>query len=136
MSYVKNNWKNGDVISADKLNHMEDGISSGGGAMIVGGTWGEIKEEDWGYKVEFTADKTWEEISQALQSGTLCIFSSRNPQYPNTIVARVIEGAYYSELMDGGSKPYVVDIPFFPDGVLSSATPNGALTGAFGWSKD
>ena len=27
MSYAKNNWANGDVITAEKMNHMEDGIA-------------------------------------------------------------------------------------------------------------
>lgn len=27
MAYIKNDWETGDVITADKLNHMEDGIS-------------------------------------------------------------------------------------------------------------
>ena len=30
MSYVKNSWKSGDIITATKLNHMEDGIAAGG----------------------------------------------------------------------------------------------------------
>ena len=32
MSYIKNDWKNGDVISAKKLNHIEDGIEEAFGA--------------------------------------------------------------------------------------------------------
>lgn len=28
MSYVKQDWEKGDVITHDKLNHMEDGIDS------------------------------------------------------------------------------------------------------------
>lgn len=36
MAYVKQTWSCGDEISADKLNHMEDGISSasGGGYSV------------------------------------------------------------------------------------------------------
>lgn len=30
MAYEKNTWTNGDTITAEKLNHMEDGISEGG----------------------------------------------------------------------------------------------------------
>lgn len=30
MSYEKQTWNCGDVVTADKLNHMEDGIASGG----------------------------------------------------------------------------------------------------------
>ena len=42
MSYVKTNWANGDTITADKLNHIEQGVydassggSSGGGPLDV-----------------------------------------------------------------------------------------------------
>ena len=31
MSYTPTTWQNGDVITAEKLNHMEDGIAEGGG---------------------------------------------------------------------------------------------------------
>lgn len=31
MAYEKTNWQAGDVITAEKLNHMEDGIASGVG---------------------------------------------------------------------------------------------------------
>ena len=30
MAYVKNTWAKGDIITAAKLNHMEDGIAAGG----------------------------------------------------------------------------------------------------------
>jgi hypothetical protein len=30
MAYVKNTWAKGDIITATKLNHMEDGIADGG----------------------------------------------------------------------------------------------------------
>lgn len=32
MAYEKQTWQTGDVITADKLNHIEDGIASGGSA--------------------------------------------------------------------------------------------------------
>lgn len=40
MSYTKNTWQTGDTVTAEKLNHMEDGIaaasgSSGGGVLVV-----------------------------------------------------------------------------------------------------
>ena len=34
--YEKHNWVNGEVITEDKLNHMEDGISTGGGIYTYG----------------------------------------------------------------------------------------------------
>ena len=35
MSYDKQTWQRGDVITANKLNHMEDGIATGGGVLVV-----------------------------------------------------------------------------------------------------
>lgn len=35
MAYVKNTWAKGDIITASKLNHMEDGISAGGSGIKV-----------------------------------------------------------------------------------------------------
>lgn len=35
MSYEKQTWQTGDVVTANKLNHMEDGIATGGGDVLV-----------------------------------------------------------------------------------------------------
>jgi len=56
MSYEKQNWKNGDVITETKLNHMEDGIASGGGVLVVGVT----VDGSTG-----TLTNTWQEIHDA-----------------------------------------------------------------------
>lgn len=34
MSYEKQTWATGDIVTADKLNHMEDGIAAGGGSVF------------------------------------------------------------------------------------------------------
>lgn len=34
MSYIKQTWVTGEVITADKLNHMEEGISAANGAHL------------------------------------------------------------------------------------------------------
>ena len=56
--YEKQNWKNGDVITEEKLNHMEEGIAS---SVLV------VNENDG------TLDKTWQEILDAYQSGTVVL---------------------------------------------------------------
>lgn len=66
MSYVKHTWVNNEVISASKLNNIEDGIeeasqSGGGGALIVTSSYSAGAE---------TMDKTVQEIYDALMSGT------------------------------------------------------------------
>lgn len=53
MSYTPTNWQNGDTITADKLNKLEQGVASaGGGALIVTAANG-------------TLNKTWKEIHDA-----------------------------------------------------------------------
>lgn len=74
MSYTKTTWKTGDVITAEKLNKMEDqvaaneeAISSAGGddsVFIVN-----IDAEDNGGTITATADKTRQEMSAATDAG-------------------------------------------------------------------
>lgn len=59
MAYEKQTWACGDTITADKLNHMEDGIANAGGGseslMVT-----ETKSDD-----KRVLDKTWQEIYDA-----------------------------------------------------------------------
>ena len=55
MSYEPTNWKNGDIVTADKLNKLERGVASaGGGALIV------TEDAETG-----ALNKTWKEIHDA-----------------------------------------------------------------------
>lgn len=68
MSYEKQTWANGDVITADKLNHMEDGIAGGSSddnLFVV-----TISEEG----TVASSDKTWREITTAFNEGKKCIY--------------------------------------------------------------
>jgi len=64
--YEKQTWKNGDVITEDKLNHMEDGIASCG-MFIVGSTYDKSTQTE-------TLDKTYKEIVDAFNAGQNVIF--------------------------------------------------------------
>lgn len=66
MSYNKTNWKTGDVISAEKLNNIEDGIAGAGGVLVVN----ETIDESTGIA---TLDKTWQEIYDAMFVGGVII---------------------------------------------------------------
>ena len=59
MAYEKQTWANGDIITAEKLNHMEDGIYANG-VLVVGTTVS-------GNTI--TLDKTWLDIHEALLTG-------------------------------------------------------------------
>ena len=54
MAYEKQTWVTGEVITKEKLNHMEDGIADSGGVIVA--------EED----SDAQLDKTWQEICDAL----------------------------------------------------------------------
>ena len=55
MSYEKQTWTTGDTITAEKLNHMEDGIENNG-TLVVNA----VESDDI-----ITLDKTWQEIYDA-----------------------------------------------------------------------
>lgn len=58
MSYTKQTWATGDVITADKMNHMEDGIAEGGGFLAV-----EMDVDS--QSLVAVLNKTWNEIAEA-----------------------------------------------------------------------
>ena len=72
MSYVKQTWATGDTVTSAKLNHMEDGIASGGGMLIV-----TLAEEVWencdglgGEGRIYTFSHTWQEMKDAFDAHT------------------------------------------------------------------
>lgn len=69
MSYEKQTWQTGDVVTSAKLNHMEDGIAgggSGGGVLIVNVT---VEQEGPDTFEVTSVSKTAEEIYSAASSG-------------------------------------------------------------------
>ena len=64
MSYDKNTWQTGDVVTSEKLNHMEQGIesASGGGVFVVSAS---LDSEVGGYILS----ETWQTIYNAMDSG-------------------------------------------------------------------
>ena len=60
MAYTKNTWETGDIVSSQKLNHMEDGIEGAYEVMAIN-------------KNDSDLDKTWQEIYDAIGAGALCV---------------------------------------------------------------
>ena len=61
MSYTPTNWTNGDVITTEKLNKIENGIvtaSSSGGVLVVNMVYDDETDTEY-------TDKTWKEIYDA-----------------------------------------------------------------------
>lgn len=67
MSYEKQTWQSGDIVTSAKLNHMEDGIAGGGsGALVVNVT---VEQEGPDTFEVTSVSKTAEEIYSAASSG-------------------------------------------------------------------
>lgn len=79
MAYEKQEWKCGDTITADKMNHIEDGIESAGGGndapfyVLDVETDGESRDAALTGDAPFDDSQhnitTWDEIVSILESG-------------------------------------------------------------------
>lgn len=68
MSYTPTEWTNGDVITAEKLNHIESGVEESYNneeTLLV--TFTTTNSQD------YTCDKTYSEIEQAIADGKIVI---------------------------------------------------------------
>ena len=96
MAYTKNTWADGDVVTSEKLNHMEDGIADAGGIMIINDT-------------DNTLDKTWQEISDAMAANTFCVIKTVLQGIDGSSVCNyLVVEAGYSEL--NGTSPYYLSV--------------------------
>ena len=119
MAYEKQTWKTGDVITEEKLNHMEDGISNVGGIFFVKSTYSITANQN-------VLDKTWQEIKDAFSNGNVVVINDGTEQLfvnkepyggsglgyvvesatvgPNSVVATYIADAVdsYPMAQDGG----------------------------------
>lgn len=86
MGYEKQTWQTGDVITATKLNHMEDGIASTS-VLIVLATL-DAEEE------EVVLDKTWQEIKNAVDSGTIVMHYSPDEGEEYSVAISFINAIY------------------------------------------
>ena len=67
MAYEKQTWECGDVITADKMNHMEDGIANAGGGDTDAFVINVSRDTDKPWI--FVSDKTYNEIDTAYGEG-------------------------------------------------------------------
>ena len=104
MSYTPTTWASGDVVTAAKLNKLEQGLANGGGgSFIVTFTWNSTNNK-------FVANKTWAELDAAITGGMTAVFvfpisAWQGGSEPCTMYSPVImytrdpdAGAYYSDL--------------------------------------
>lgn len=112
MSYTKNAWTCGDVITAEKLNNMEDGIEQaveccGGGSapLIFSYTMEETTAEECPYDGrKFTYSHSWREIYDALASGRAVV---------------------QVDVDESGIYQYSIESAYFENGIWSIGVSNG-----------
>lgn len=106
--YEKQTWNTGDVITEEKLNHMEDGIASGG-MFVVGGTYDESTQTT-------TLDKTWKEIADAVEAGRNVIFKKLDDSIATTFI---------DTLASYGSPDNTFEVSFSSADIFSTDSENG-----------
>ena len=79
MSYTKQTWATGDTITAEKLNHIEDGIENIGGIVYLHLV---LYEEHGAFINQRRLDKTFGEILELLQVGIMpCLLETNEYGY-------------------------------------------------------
>ena len=114
MAYEKQNWECGQVITADKLNHMEDGIAAGGDCDC-----------DAGYACYHGGDTIFNETVTlgALRPGVYLALIPYNKVIHATEILVSINGGEFVEVSSNENEAFgdqeLVDPPFFiaPDEV-------------------
>ena len=84
MAYTKNTWTDGDIVTSEKLNHMEYGIVDAGGIMVINDT-------------DNGLDKTWQEIYDAMAQGKLCVVRYNYGDLEGGITADTVTKVYSAE---------------------------------------
>lgn len=109
MAYDKQTWVNGETITQEKLNHMEDGIANagGGGVLVVNAT----KTSSSGST--YILDKTWQEIHDAFLSVPVIIHQISDNGDGYLAVTLVGDSRPEDGVMvnAGGSATFIADNP-------------------------
>ena len=138
MAYIKNTWENGDVITAEKLNHMEDGIAASDmsddvktALLQLASKVAYIDDDGQDYYDDLYAalyDTTWA-VTNTLthcSSSNSAASVEKNGSYSATITASAgytLTGATVSITMGGTD----ITSTAYSNGTISIASVTGAL---------
>jgi len=95
--YTKTEWKTNDTITADKLNHIENGIAdfyNAGQSNILMSIEVVTSVDEFGNISKYTLSKTFNEIVDAMNSGKWCYIYYTNAN-SNVALSISIEDAHY-----------------------------------------
>lgn len=94
MTYIKNNWKIGDTITANKLNNIENGIYNFNNNLFF---YLDINNN--------TLNKTWNEINNAISNNKISCVNFGNNNYQPVSIAAFSEDGTYWIWINGGLTP-------------------------------
>ena len=125
MSYTKQTWVTGDIITANKMNHMEDGIAGAGGATPLIVQYGEIVGSTQ------YLDTTFGDIMTAYEAGRPVIFKvnmlNDDPNEYQEYMLGSCSDASYSSQDTGDNRWWVGQVDFgnteFPVAGIESEHP-------------
>lgn len=101
MAYTPTNWKDGDIISAEKMNKLEQGVAEGGGGGVLlvnvtkgsdGGGGGTVVNSASPMlnkapgSPTFTPDKTYAEVDASVKAGKMVYLVYNGNYIPLTMV--------------------------------------------------
>lgn len=111
MSYEPTEWKTGDVVTAEKLNKLEEAVGNADNSpLIVSGTTSDNVE---------TLDKTWKEIYDAYVSGRVVLYKEEAENYIHVCSLEDVS-------MNSQSEPASYEVSFNGEGLTySTDSENG-----------
>lgn len=124
MSYNKTTWATGDIVTAEKLNNIENGIVNNNIYMVsVISNVDESTEDE-----TLTLNKTWQEIFDAAQSGRLVKFTHTIvEEYPD--IEELFHEIRYMDLaMIGYGPVWVIEEEKYINSYDIEIASNGMLT--------
>lgn len=113
MPYVKTNWQTGDIVTADKLNNLEDGASDTGILYIK---LSNVTPSSQDATDRFTAsvDKTASEIMDAFNSGKKLVLLVPGTVTESTQQWKVLDHVdYYHQGADGAYHEFLIKFSIF-----------------------
>lgn len=95
MAYVPTTWATGDIITAEKLNNIENGIESANNSLFIITVTNLNREQG-----TFTIDKTWNELKAAYENGKHVIMRYSPVTTPVSVIYLFYEVTANSILTD------------------------------------
>ena len=137
MPYTPTNWQTGDIITAEKLNNLENGVAGGGGgssdAFEVIFT---VERDDETESLIATCDKTFSEISAAFSANKKIYAWLYDTGYEQTLLSNAQSNNTeqfifsFADIYTGSSTKYIITINSESVNVIDNSTVSPVYLGS------